>query len=165
MVNARKLSFQTRLVIILVTIASVRSITAQSAHFSAEGVVVATQEEDGASKLWDPNSMGDLAEVFMVRVDNWQQKSKPQLIMIGYTHRGRPMDYKQFDNAVWRFQLREPLLNQLGACSKAWVSLGHTVKTSFGANTQLPKPESLPCFLMEERPLAIRENGKAEKRK
>jgi hypothetical protein len=130
---------------ILVIVTSVRSITAQNAHFFAEGVVVAIQEEEGGSNLWDPNSMGDRVQVFIVRTDKWPQDSKVRLITIGYSHHDRPIALKQFDNTVWRFELHGPGPTHSDACSEMWVTLGRSVKTAFGTHLKLPKPETLPC--------------------
>jgi hypothetical protein len=166
MVKKKELRVGTALVGVLAVMMGPRLVAAQTASFRAEGAVVAIQLEEGQIRQWwQPGSLGDLVEVFMVRVYQWPHKNKPRLIVIGYSHNDAVIPDKEFDSNVWRFDLREEPPSEWNACSKDWITLGHSVKTPFGAHLRLPKPETLPCYLMEKRPIAVGQSVKPRQRK
>jgi len=53
---------------------------------SAEGVVVAIQGGKTDTRLVEPPSFADLAEIYMVRVDRWSQPRKEKYILVEYIH-------------------------------------------------------------------------------
>jgi hypothetical protein len=52
----------------------------------AEGVVVAIQGGKTDTRLIEPSSFADLAEVYMVRADRWSQPRKEAYILVEYIH-------------------------------------------------------------------------------
>ncbi|MGB6899223.1 MAG: hypothetical protein WBE12_11560, partial [Candidatus Acidiferrum sp.] len=69
-------------------------LTSKEEMLSAEGVVVAIQRSEGDLRLVDPNSVGDLAEIYMMRVDRWSQPQKQKYIIVEYIHRADLISYE-----------------------------------------------------------------------
>lgn len=103
----------------------------------------------------DPNSVGDLAEMYMMRVDHWSQPQKQKYIIVEYIHRADLISYEQFDKTVWRFEVRQASPEQSKDCF-SWMARGPSfLPTAFGAKGELPNPKDLPCFLMTTRPVPV----------
>lgn len=130
--------------------------------FSAEGVVVAVQGTKDDARMNDPHSMGDMVEVWMVRVEKWPRSERPDFILIQYTHRDAVVKDSELDSTVWRFTLRPTPPAKSATCMSWWTQT--FMPTEQGAHRRLPPPKELGCFLMQERPLALRhtkvENGR-----
>jgi len=134
-------------------------LTPKEELLSAEGVVVAIQRGEGDLRLVDPNSLGDLAEIYMMRVDRWSQPQKQKYIIVEYIHRADLISYEQFDKTLWKFDVHQASPEQSKDCL-SWMARGPSfVPTAFGANVKLPDPKELPCFLMEKRPSVVRETA------
>lgn len=106
-VNKRLLGF-----LVLVSLASIPVATASGRgqqgrrdEANAEGVVVAVLLEPGAARSWmdvNSESLGDFAEVWMVRVDHWSRPNGAKYILIEYTHVNRHEPFvkdSELDNA------------------------------------------------------------------
>ena len=63
----------------------------------AQGVVVAIQGGKTDTRLIEPQSFADLAEVYMVRVDRWSQPRKEKYILVEYIHHAGLIPYDAFD--------------------------------------------------------------------
>ncbi|MGB2671012.1 MAG: hypothetical protein WBH24_13455 [Candidatus Acidiferrum sp.] len=134
-------------------------LTSKEEMLSAEGVVVAIQRSEGDLRLVDPNSVGDLAEIYMMRVDRWSQPQKQKYIIVEYIHRADLISYEQFDKTLWKFDVHQASAEQSKDCL-SWMARGPSfVPTAFGANVKLPDPKELRCFLMEKRPSIVRETA------
>lgn len=110
----------------------------------------------------DPHSMGDMVEVWMVRVDNWRRTEKPGFILVEYTHRDAVVKDSELDSTVWRFEIRPAPPVESRTCISWWSAERSFVPTALGANQKLPPPKQLGCFLMQKRPVALR-NAKAQR--
>jgi hypothetical protein len=128
-------------------------------YLAAEGVVVAVQKTRDEVRMYDPHSMGDLVEVWMVRVDKWTRSEKPTFILVEYTHRDAILKDSELDSTEWRFDIRPAPPTQSGTCMSWWTQT--FMPTALGANQKLPPPKELGCFLMQKRPVALR-HTKAE---
>lgn len=125
---------------------------------NAEGVVVAVQVNPGTVRSPEDvslESMGDFAEVWMVRVDHWIRPNGAKYILLEYTHVNRHEPFvkgRELDSTIWKFKLIPVADNQRGSC----VSWGERfVPTAFGRHETLPAPKPLPCFQMQERPVLV----------
>ncbi len=156
MVKASRTLRRSVLAAVLLTSRAACQGTVPPVTLRAEGVVVAIQGEEGGRLFWQPGQLADLVEVFIARIYKWPRKGQPDLIVIGYTFYEPPIEDEEFDRTIWRFELRMPPPNDLGGCSKDWVTLGRSAPTAFGRHLKLPKPETLPCYVMEKRPVAVR---------
>ena len=122
---------------------------------SVEGPVVAIQRSKDDTRVVDPNSLADLAEIYLVRVDHWSQPHKEKYIIIEYVHRGDLIGYDQFDKTRWKFQVHQASAEESKDCL-SWMARGQSfLPTAFGAEEQLPNPKGLPCFLMTKRPVPV----------
>jgi hypothetical protein len=65
--------------------------------FVADGVVVAVQKTEDEARMYEPHSMGDLVEVWMVRVDKWTRSERPTFILVEYTHRDAILKDSELD--------------------------------------------------------------------
>jgi hypothetical protein len=124
---------------------------------SVDGAVVATQRGKTDTRLIEPASFADLAEIYMVRVDDGPLKQK--YIIVEYIHRADLISYEQFDKTLWKFDVHQASPEQSKDCL-SWMARGPSfVPTAFGANVKLPDPKELPCFLMTKRPSVVRETA------
>jgi hypothetical protein len=118
-----------------------------------EGVVVAIQRGKDDTRIIDPPSFADLAEVYMVRVDHWSQPRKEKYIIVQYIHHTDLISYEQFDKTLWRFEVRQASPEETKDCA-SWTARGPSfLPTAFGAIAKLPDPKTLPCFLTTRRPV------------
>jgi hypothetical protein len=143
---------------VLATSASGRSQETTPQALTAEGVVVAVQLELGATRSTmdvGSSSLGDFAEVWMVRVGRWSRPNAPKYILVEYAHANRHEPFvrdSELDRTVWKFSIDSVAQNQQGAC----VSWGERfVPTAFGKRDNLPAPKSLQCFQMRKRPAPV----------
>jgi hypothetical protein len=121
----------------------------------AEGVAVAIQRGKTDTRISDPTSFADLAEIYMVRVDHWSQPRKEKYIIVEYIHRADLISYEQFDNTRWTFEVHQASPEETKDCL-SWMARGPSfLPTAFGAKEQLPNPKELPCFLMTKRPVPV----------
>jgi|SRR4051812_38135756 hypothetical protein len=125
--------------------------------FAAEGVVVAVQKAGYDVRMADPHSMGDMVEVWMVRVDNWARTGKPALILVEYTHGDAVVKDRELDSTVWRFEIRAAPSAESGTCLSWWSAERSFVPTALRGNQKLPPAKQLRCFLMQKRPVALRD--------
>lgn len=125
------------------------------AYFSADGVVVAIQGSKDDARMNDPHSMGDMVEVWMLRIDKWPRSEGPRFILVEYRHRDAVVKDRELDNTVWRFEIRAAPPEKSGTCMSWWSDT--FVPTALGANQKLPPPKELGCYLMQKRPAALRQ--------
>lgn len=131
--------------------------TSSDGTFATEGIVVAVQKAKGEVRMADPHSMGDMVEVWMVHVDKWPRTKKPRFILVEYTHHDPIVKDSELDNTVWRFEIRPAPPAEGGTCM-SWLSAERAFEpTALGANEKLPPPKELGCFLMQNRPIALRQ--------
>ncbi|HVN81352.1 MAG TPA: hypothetical protein VMW38_20345 [Terriglobia bacterium] len=120
-----------------------------------EGPVIAIQKGKDDTRIVDPNSMGDLAEIYMVRADHWSQPRKEKYIIVEYIHRADLIAYDQFDKTAWKFQFHQESPEETKDCL-SWVARGPSfLPTAFGAKEVLPNPKRLPCFLTTKPPTPL----------
>jgi hypothetical protein len=125
---------------------------------AAEGAVVAIQRGKTDTRIIDPPSFADLAEIYMVRVDHWSQPRKEKYIIVEYIHRADLIGYDEFDKALWRFEVHQASPDEAKDCL-SWMARGPSfLPTAFGAKDALPNPKELPCFLMTKRPVPVRQD-------
>ena len=124
---------------------------------SAEGVVVAIQGGKTDTRLIEPASFADLAEIYMVRVDRWSQPRKEKYILVEYIHHADLIRYDEFDKTRWNFEIHQASPEETRDCLSWMVREGSFHPTAFGAKAKLPDPKGLTCFLMEKRPLVVSE--------
>jgi hypothetical protein len=122
----------------------------------AEGTVVAVQKAKDEVRMADPQSMGDMVEVWMVHVDNWPRAEKPGFILVEYTHRDPIVKDSELDSTVWKFEIRPAPAAESGTCMSWWSAERSFVPTALGASQKLPQAKELGCFLMRKRPVAVR---------
>ena len=122
----------------------------------AEGVAIAIQRGKTDTRISDPTSFADLAEIYMVRVDHWSQPRKEKYIVVEYIHRADLISYEQFDKTPWRFEFQQPLAKDNDDCH-SWMARSKLpfIPTAFGAKGELPNPKELPCFLTTKRPIPV----------
>src|SRR5580658_7700733 len=71
-----------------------------------QGVVVAIQRSKTDSRITEPESFADMAEIYMVRADRWSAPvHKEKYILIEYVHHTGLIAYEQFDRTHWSFEL------------------------------------------------------------
>jgi hypothetical protein len=118
----------------------------------AHGAVVAIQRGKTDTRIIDPQSFADLAEIYMVRVDRWSQPHKEKYIIVEYIHRADLINYDQFDKTLWDFELHQASSEESKECL-SWMTRGPSfVPTAFGAKAELPNPKALSCFLTTKKP-------------
>jgi hypothetical protein len=121
----------------------------------AEGVVVAIQRAKTDTRVVDPPSFADLAEIYIVRVDHWLQPRSEKYIILEYIHHANLISYEKFDKTIWKFQIHQASPQETKDCF-SWMARGPTfLPTAFGANAKLPDPKTLPCFIMTMNPVPI----------
>lgn len=124
--------------------------------FVAEGTVVAIQKAKDEVRMADPQSMGEMVEVWMVHVDNWPRAEKPSFILVEYTHHDPIVKDSELDSTVWKFEIRLAPPAESGTCMSWWSAERSFVPTALGTSQKLPPPKDLGCFLMQKRPVAVR---------
>jgi hypothetical protein len=122
---------------------------------SAEGVIVAIQGGITDTRLVEPGSFADLAEIYMVRVERWSQPRKEKYILIEYIHHNDLIRYDEFDKSRWNFEIRQASPEEERDCLSWMAREGSFHPTAFGAKTNLPDPKRLSCFLTEKRPSVV----------
>ena len=126
-----------------------------------QGVVVAIQRSKTDSRIMEPESFADMAEIYMVRADHWSpQARKEKYILIEYVHHAGLIGYKQFDRTHWNFELH-PQSTEINKECLSWMATEAKeeltfMPTAFGAKAKLPDARTLSCFLVTERPSPIR---------
>ena len=121
----------------------------------AEGVVIAIQRGKTDTRVVDPPSFADLAEIYIVRVDHWLQPRSEKYIILEYIHHANLISYEKFDKTIWKFQIHQASPQETKDCF-SWMARGPTfLPTAFGANAKLPDPKTLPCFIMTMNPVPI----------
>ncbi len=125
--------------------------------FAAEGVVVAVEKAKDEVRMAAPHSMGDMVEVWMVHVAKWARPEKPGFILVEYTHRDAVVPDSELDKKVWRFEIRQAPASESGTCMSWWPAGRSFIPTALGVNQKLPPGKELGCFLMQKRPVAVRE--------
>ena len=125
----------------------------------AEGVVVAIQGGKTDTRLAEPSSFADLAEVYMVRVNHWLQPRKETYILVEYIHHTGLIPYDAFDKTRWNFEIRQASPEETRDCLSWMAREGPFHPTAFGAKEKLPDPKGLACFLMEKRPSVVNESA------
>lgn len=133
------------------------SASSSDGSFAAEGVVVAVQKAKDEVRMADPHSMGDMVEVWMVHVDKWPRTEKPGFILVEYTHHDSVVKDSELDKTVWKFEIRPATPAESGTCMSWWSAERSFEPTLLGANQKLPPPKELGCFLMQKRPVALRD--------
>lgn len=127
----------------------------QADLLSAHGTVIAIQRGENDTRIDDPTSFADLAEIYIVRIDHWSQPRKEKYIIVEYIHRAGLIAYQQFDKTRWRFELAQASPEETKGCL-SWMARGRSfMPTIFGSNTSLPNPKQLPCFLMTRKPVPL----------
>jgi hypothetical protein len=158
----------TLLLIIVLLGFGAKATSSDEKDFAADGVVVAVQGEKNEARMNDPNSMGEMVEVWMVRIDRWPRSEKPTFVLVEYTHRDAVVKDSELDSTEWRFDLRSAPPAKRGTCMSWWTQT--FMPTALGANQKLPPPKELGCFLMQKRPVSLRrtkaqnERGRPRKR-
>jgi hypothetical protein len=122
--------------------------------FSVEGVVVAVQGTKGEARINVPHSMGDMVEVWMVRVEKWPRSEKRDFVLVEYKHRDAVVRDSELDSTVWRFVIRPTPPANHGTCMSWWTQ--SFMPTAQSAHRRFPLPKGLGCFLMQKRPVALR---------
>jgi hypothetical protein len=131
--------------------------SAQTDHLLwAKGVVVAIQGGKTDARIIVPGSLGDLAEIYMVRVDRWSTPRKENYVLFEYVHHTGLISYDQFDKRHWKFELNQYSPEQDRDCRSWMPREGAFHPTTFGASSNLPDPKTLTCFLLNKRPSAVR---------
>jgi hypothetical protein len=128
-----------------------------------QGPVVAIQRGRTDTRIIEPPSFADLAEIYMVRPERWSTSGrKEKYILVEYIHQTGLglIEYKRFENTRWNFVLH-PQSSETNQECLSWVARGSKeeltfIPTTFGANLKLPDPGTLSCFLVTERPSAAR---------
>ena len=121
--------------------------------FSAEGVVVSVQKAKDEVRMADPQSVGDVVEVWMVGVDKWQRPDKPGFILVEYIHHDALIKDSELDWTTWKFELRKPPPDKSRTCLSWWAAERSFVPTALASRGKLPAPKTIPCFLMKKRPV------------
>lgn len=111
------------------------AIASDERDFAADGVVVAVQKTKDEARMYDLHSMGDLVEVWMVRVDKWTLSERPTFILVEYTHRDAILKDSELDSTVWRLDIRP------GASGEKW-NMHELVDTDLHAHCTWCQPET-----------------------
>jgi hypothetical protein len=122
---------------------------------SVDGAVVAIQRGKTDTRLIEPASFADLAEIYIMRVDRWSQPQKQKYIIVEYIHRADLISYEQFDRTRWTFEVHQASPEETKGCLSWMARAPSFVPTAFGASVKLPNPKELPCFLMTKRPVPV----------
>lgn len=122
--------------------------------FLADGKVVAIQKAKDEIRMLD-NTDADLVEVWMIRVDHWPRTQKPGIILVEYTHHDSIIKDSELDRTTWKFEIRQAPPEKSGTCLSWWAADRSFVPTAFGRRGKLPDPNTLACFLMTKRPVAV----------
>ena len=122
-----------------------KAIPSDEKHFTADGVVAVQKTKDEA-RIYDPHSMGDLVEVWMVRVDKWTRSERPTFILVEYAHRDPILKDSELDRTEWRFNIRPAPPAKSETCMSWWTRT--FIPTALGANQKLPPPKELGGFLI-----------------
>jgi hypothetical protein len=153
--------FQALFMIVVFSLGCAMPSTPKNDSLFLQGVVVAIQRGKTDARLLEPESFADLAEIYMVRADHWSSPiRKEKYILVQYLHHTGLIEYAQFDNTRWIFELHHPSPETNKECL-SWVAREAAEKLTFmptalGAKAKLPEPQMLPCFLMTERPSVAR---------
>ena len=129
-----------------------------SEEVDAEGVVVAVQLDPGAARIAmeiNSESMGEFAEVWMIREGRSVSPNGAKYILVEYTHVNRHEPFvtdNELDRATWKFTLR-PVSEDRRGTSVGWGE--RYVPTAFGRHDKLPPPKTLSCFQMKTRPAPV----------
>ena len=121
----------------------------------AEGVVVAIQGGKTDTRVIEPSSFADLAEVYMVRVDRWSRPRNEAYILVEYIHHTGLIPHDAFDKTRWNFEIHQASPEETRDCLSWMAREGPFHLTAFGAKAKLPDPQGLACFLMENRPSVV----------
>lgn len=124
------------------------------ASISAKGIVVAIQRGENDARVIE--SFGDLAEIYMVRVDQWSRPRKEKYIIVEYVHHTGLIPYDRFDKAVWVFALSPKSLESDKDCH-SWIAVDQSsfMPTALGARKPLPNPSELTCYLTRVPPVEV----------
>jgi hypothetical protein len=129
-----------------------------SEEMEGEGVVVAVHlDSDAARSPTDVNSesLGDFAEVWMVRIDRWFSPNDARYILLEYTHVNRLEPFvtdSELARTIWKFALNPVQENHRRTCSR-WGE--RFVPTVSGTHEKLPSPKGLACFQTQQRPVRV----------
>lgn len=82
-----RMKYATAIVILVFLFMLGTGASANDESSSTDGTVVAIQKGKHEVRMIDPDSVGDLVEVWMVRVDHWPRAQKPEFILVEYTHK------------------------------------------------------------------------------
>ena len=125
---------------------------------SADGVVIAIQTGKTDTRIIEPPSFADLAEIYMMRVDRWSQPRKEKYIIVEYIHHADLIGYDRFDRTHWNFEMHQAFTEETRDCL-SWMARGPSfLPTAYGAKAKLSDPKALTCFLMEKPPSVVRES-------
>src|ERR1700730_6739025 len=141
-------------VILLVSLSCAPRSASKDDSLHVQGVVVAIQRGKTDSRIIEPESFADMAEIYMVRADHWSPPvRKEKYILIEYIHHTGLIGYKQFDRTRWNFELHpetnQECLSWMAREAKEELTF---MPTAFGAKAKLPDARKLSCFLVTERP-------------
>jgi hypothetical protein len=124
---------------------------------TAEGVVVAVQlDPAGVRSAMDVNSesLGDFAEVWMVRVNRPVNGDGANYVLVEYTHVNRQEPFvtdRELDSTAWKFTLRPVSEDRRETCD--WGE--RYIPTALGKHDSLPNAKTLACFRMKVRPVPV----------
>jgi hypothetical protein len=128
-----------------------------SPTLSLRGAVVAILKANEGVRVVDPTSAGDLAEVYMVRVDSAPSGNERKYILVEYNHRDGLIPYSQFDTFHWSLDVRQATLSQGNPCLD-WLRPGLSFAPTRMANhSKLPDPRTLVCYVTTKRPFRFDE--------
>ncbi|HTQ62514.1 MAG TPA: hypothetical protein VMI32_19970 [Candidatus Solibacter sp.] len=152
------MDFKIQAVILLLSYALLGSPASTEELTSIEGAVVAIQRGEKDTRLIDPPSFADLAEIYMMRVDHWSQPHKEKYVLVEYVHHDDLIGYDKFDKTAWRFEFEQPSAKDNDECH-SWMARSKSsfIPTAFGRREKLPDPKTLSCFLVTKQPVPIRQ--------
>lgn len=123
---------------------------------AVEGVVIAVERGEGTVSVREPQSIGDKSVRWIVREE--KGASRTRLILVEYVHSDDGVT-DGLDTGFWRFVLRSTARERSGACA-GWR--GHRfVKTGQASKGPLPDVNKLQCYVMNERPVLLRQASAA----
>jgi hypothetical protein len=155
--TAPKKRLEAAFVILVVALSCAPLSSSKDDSLLVQGVVVAIQRGKTDSRIIEPESFADMAEIYMIRADQWSPPlRKEKYILVEYVHHAGLIEYKQFDRTHWNFELhlQSPETNRecLSWMAREAKEELTFMPTAFGAKTKLPEPRTLSCFLVTERP-------------
>ena len=102
---------------------------------SVQGVVVAVQKGETDTRLLEPESFADLAEIYIVRADRWSSPThKEKYVLVEYVHHTGLIGYEEFDKAHWNFELHHYSAEENRDCLSWMAREGPSFRpTAFGA--------------------------------